>query len=72
LLGYGLGIGPTIHAALIAVARPDSTVLLVVYQRLSVDAVLVNTVGRRRGPGAGGRDVVRRALTRLSDASSTA
>jgi hypothetical protein len=54
------------------VARPDSTVLLVVYQGISVDAVLVDTVGGTQGPRAAVHDVVRRVLARLRDASSVA
>ncbi len=54
------------------VARPDSTVLLSVNQRISVDAVLANTVGGGRGPRAALDDVVRRVLVRLADAPSTA
>ncbi len=54
------------------VARPDRTVLLSVYQRISVDAVLANTVGGRRGPRAALDDVARRVLVRLADAPSTA
>lgn len=54
------------------ISGQDSSTLLSVYQRISVDAVLVNSVGGTHGPRAALDDVVRRVLVRLVDARSVA
>ncbi len=54
------------------VVRPDRTVLLSVYRRISVDAEITNAVGGSRGPRAALDDIVRRVLVRLVDARSAA